>query len=72
MPPLSGARLCWAQSCESHFVRTISLSVCEGYMPRKSRRETPIERIFLEVTHPRCAYVAWCSWVTLEIAIPSS
>jgi hypothetical protein len=29
--------------------RTIPLSACEGHMPRKALRETPIERIFREV-----------------------
>jgi|ERR1700722_17099306 len=37
-------------SCLSTHRRTIPLSACEDCMPLKPRRETPIERIYREVT----------------------
>jgi hypothetical protein len=36
------------------------MSVCEGYMPHKPRHETPIERIYREVTGNKMPAVVKC------------
>ena len=40
-------------SCVFTFGSTILLSSWGGYMPQRPHRETPIERIFREVTGPQ-------------------